>query len=68
MHLSYCIYSKYRRKMMFGALRREAGEIFGKVCKMEDVTIIKAATLPDHVHIADGLYILKLFRKSGKKG
>ncbi len=27
------------------------GEILGKVCKMEDVTIIKAATLPDHVHM-----------------
>ena len=36
---------------MFGDLRREAGEAIGKVCKMEKVTIIKAATLPDHVHM-----------------
>ena len=42
---------KYRRKAMFGQLRREVGEILGKVCKMEDVTIIKAATLPNHVHM-----------------
>ena len=42
---------KYRRKVMFGALRREVGEILGKVCKMEEITIIKAATLPDHVHM-----------------
>ena len=28
---------KYRRKVMFGALRKEVGEILGKVCKMEDL-------------------------------
>ena len=42
---------KYRRKVMFGNLRKEVGEIIGKVCKMEGVTIIKAATLPDQVHM-----------------
>lgn len=42
---------KYRKKAMFGSLRKEVGEILGKVCKMEEVTIIKAATLPDHVHM-----------------
>ena len=52
----YCMYHivlilKYRRKAMFGALRREVGEILGKVCRMEEVTIIKAATMPDHVHM-----------------
>ena len=42
---------KYRRKVMFGELRREVGEAISKVCKMEGVTIIKAATLLDHVHM-----------------
>ena len=42
---------KCRRKVMFGALRKEIGEILGRVCKMDEVTIIKAATLPDHVHM-----------------
>lgn len=42
---------KYRRKAMFEELHREVGEILGKVCKMEEVKIIKAATLPDHVHM-----------------
>ena len=42
---------KYRRKVMFGTLRKEVGEILGKVCKMEGVEILKAATLPDHVHM-----------------
>lgn len=42
---------KYRRKIMFGNLRREVGEAISKVCKMKGVTIIKAATLPNHVHM-----------------
>ena len=42
---------KYRRKVMFGELRVEIGRILGEVCRMEGVTIIKAATLPDHVHM-----------------
>lgn len=42
---------KYRRKVMFGDLRKEVGEALGKACKLEEVTIIKAATLPDHVHM-----------------
>ena len=36
---------------MFRDLRKEVGEIISKVCKMEGVTIIKAAKLPDHVHM-----------------
>ncbi len=36
---------------MFGELRKEVGEILGKVCRMEEVTILKAATLPDHMHM-----------------
>lgn len=36
---------------MFGDLRKEVGGAISKVCKMEEVTIIKAATLPDYVHM-----------------
>ena len=43
--------SKYRRKVMFGKFRKEVGEIPGKVCTMEGVTISKAATWPNHVHM-----------------
>uniref|UniRef100_UPI00049297E6 IS200/IS605 family transposase n=2 Tax=Oribacterium sp. NK2B42 TaxID=689781 RepID=UPI00049297E6 len=42
---------KYRRKVMYGKLQAEVGQILGKVCKMEGVTIIKAATMTDHVHM-----------------
>ncbi|WP_029201325.1 IS200/IS605 family transposase, partial [Oribacterium sp. NK2B42] len=40
---------KYRRKVMYGKLQAEVGQLLGKVCKMEGVTIIKAATMTDHV-------------------
>lgn len=30
---------------------KDVGEILGKVCKMKGVTILKAATLPEHVHM-----------------
>lgn len=36
---------------MFEDLRKEVGEAISKVCKMEGAMIIKAATLPDHVHM-----------------
>ena len=36
---------------MFGENRKEMGEIIGKVCKLENVEILKAVTMPDHVHI-----------------
>ncbi|WP_029200596.1 IS200/IS605 family transposase, partial [Oribacterium sp. NK2B42] len=42
---------KYRRKVMYGKLQAEVGQLLGKVCKMEGVTIIKAATMTDHVHM-----------------
>ena len=34
--------SKYRRKVMFGNLRKEVGEAISEICKMEGVEIIKA--------------------------
>lgn len=36
---------------MFGNLRKEVGEAISKVCKIEGVTVIKASTLTDHVHM-----------------
>lgn len=42
---------KYRRKAMFGKLKKDVAESISKVCKMENVTILKAAVMPDHVHM-----------------
>ena len=51
MHKKCCIYSKISAKSYVWDLRKEVGEAISKICKMEGVTIIKAATLPDHVHM-----------------
>lgn len=40
---------KYRRKVMYGEVRKEVGEILRKLCKMEGIGLIKEAVCPDHV-------------------
>ena len=42
---------KYRKKVIFNEVRRDVGQILRKLCEMKDVTIIAAATQPDHVHM-----------------
>ena len=43
----------FQRQEAFAAAQKEkeVGEAISKVCKLEGVTIIRAATLPDHVHM-----------------
>ena len=42
---------KYRRKVIYKALRRDIGEIFLKLCKELKVEIIEAEACVDHIHI-----------------
>ena len=49
--VSYCIYTKYRRKIIFGQLRREIGQILRELCEWKKVEIIEAHTMPNHVHM-----------------
>ena len=42
---------KYRRKVLFGELRKDVGEVLRKLCEMKDVVLIEGATQPDHVHM-----------------
>ena len=58
---------KYRRKAIYGSLRRGVGEILGKVCKMEEVTIIKSATIPDYVHMYVSIPPNVNFSKNNRK-
>ena len=51
MRLPHCFPSQISTEGMFWKIQQEVGEIIGKVCKMGGMTIIKAATLPDHVHM-----------------
>ena len=42
---------KFRRKEIYGTLRREIGMILRELCKRKDVEVINAEACPDHIHM-----------------
>ena len=42
---------KYRRKALFGQIRRELGEIFRRLAQQRESTIEEGHIMPDHVHM-----------------
>ena len=42
---------KYRRKAIYGALKKDIGEILRKLCAQKDVVIMEAEACPDHIHM-----------------
>ena len=42
---------KYRRKVIYGQLRRDIGLILRKLCEMKEVEIVEAHAMPDHIHM-----------------
>lgn len=42
---------KYRRKVMYGQLKQEIGQILSTVCKITGIQLIKGGVCPDHVHM-----------------
>lgn len=42
---------KYRRNVIYKALRRDITEIITKLCKEMKVEIIEGETCPDHIHL-----------------
>ena len=42
---------KYRRKVIYGQLRREIGAILRALCAWKGINIIEAETCPDHIHM-----------------
>ena len=42
---------KYRRKVIYGKLRKEIGEIIRKLCNEKKVELLEAEACPDHIHI-----------------
>ena len=49
---------KYRRKEIYGQLRKDIGEILRKLCEQKGVEIIEAETCIDHIHMLTGGYDL----------
>ncbi|WP_152452030.1 IS200/IS605 family transposase [Microbulbifer sp. THAF38] len=51
----YCRYHvvfvpKYRKKVLFGTLRREIGAIFRDICCQKGVELIEGYAMRDHIH------------------
>ena len=42
---------KYRRKEIYGTLKKDIGQILRKLCEQKDVEIIEAEACPDHIHM-----------------
>ena len=42
---------KYRRKEIYGTLKKDIGQILRKLCEQKDVQIIEAEASPDHIHM-----------------
>jgi len=42
---------KYRRKAIFGQIRRELGEVFRRLARQKECEIEEGHLMPDHVHM-----------------
>ena len=42
---------KYRRKIIYGELKRDIANILSMLCKRKEVNIVEAEICPDHVHM-----------------
>ena len=42
---------KYRRKIIYGEIKADIGEILRKLCQEKKVEIIEAEACPDHIHM-----------------
>lgn len=46
---------KYRRKVIYGQLRKKIGKILRKLCYMKEVEINEVYVMPDHIHRLAGI-------------
>jgi len=42
---------KYRRKILYGEIKAEVGEILRELCDWKQIKIVEAAVCPGHVHM-----------------
>jgi len=45
------ILPKYRKKALYGRLRREIGRIFRELCPQKQIELVEGKAIPDHVHM-----------------
>jgi putative transposase len=42
---------KYRKKKLYGKIRKRVGEIFQELCRYKGIEILEGHSMPDHVHM-----------------
>ena len=45
------ILPKYRRKVLYGKVRRRIGEILRDLCRQKGVGLVEGKAMPDHIHM-----------------
>ena len=45
------ILPKYRRKVLYGQIRRRIGAILRELCRQKDLVLEEGKALPDHIHM-----------------
>ena len=58
---------KYRRKEIYGQLKRDIGEILRKLCEQKGVEIIEAEACPDHIHMLGCILLLCKMPENNRK-
>ena len=45
------IIPKYRRRMLYGKIRRQVGEILRELCRQRGIELLEGKAMPDHIHL-----------------
>ena len=45
------IVPKYRRKTLFGRVRKRVGKVFQQLCRQKDIGLVEGQVMLDHVHM-----------------
>ena len=45
------IIPKYRRKVLYGKIRRQVGEIIRELCRQRGIALLEGKAMPDHIHM-----------------
>jgi putative transposase len=45
------ILPKYRRKVLYGRIRRGVGQIRRDLCRQKDIELVEGKAMPDHIHM-----------------
>ena len=45
------IIPKYRRKILYGKIRKRVGEILRELCQQRGIELLEGKAMPDHVHM-----------------